>query len=345
MIGKASWEEYRDNFAINIRMTAVYVFILACTLQINILAPISIIITIPFFVLPFTFAYISATTSSQLFKGAPVRSFLALYPLYYQGAFFGGFRALIGFAKAILISIICGSIMTIILYYAYLRGQPGFAGVLHEIDVAKTVNEMNLALEHFAEFEPAKIVTDTSTLVGGFFGSWIFLRHCLLNSEKITLNLMNKNPAPMKTLTSLFITTSHLRRKQFLKEYYGAVWYVVLAFVFTFGGGAALAKYVFHIEASRCIFIGLFVSLILMIFFIPYYFIVVKNICVASTDDYQRGMIAMGERALETLKKHNQITEEEIKKFEEDIKQKKEALEKMEKELKEQEEKEKNKQC
>ena len=338
MISKPSWKELKENFGVAMRITAVYVFILACTLLINILAPITILLTLPFLVLPFTFAYISSIGSLPIIKTIPVRSFLVMYPLYFNGMFFGGFRALLGFAKAILICVVVSSIMMIILFYTYLRGQPGFAEILKEIDTASSVKEMETAMAHFTSFEPMVNATNASTLVGGVLGVWIFIRHCLLNSEKISLNLLNKTPTPMKALNPLYVSAAHLRRKTFRKVYYGATWYVILAFFVFFGGGASLSLYVFHLDASRSIYVGLFFALVLLIVFIPYYFIVIKNICVASADDYQNAMINLSERLLNDLKRKNQISEAEIKQLEDDINQKKAALAQLEKELEKEEE-------
>ena len=335
MIGKETWKEYKKDFGVKSTLTAMYIFVLACTLLLNILFPLSIVLTIPFFVLPFTYSYFAVLCGLPLSKQFPIKSFFLFYPVYFSKLFYGGFRALLGFIKGLLISIVFSMVLTLILYYSYLRVQPGFGEILKEFEVANGTSEIQTALEHFMAFGPAKTTTAISSLVGSIIGSWIFIRHCLLNSEKFCLNLLNNKPIPMKALNRLYIVASNMRRKQFLKEYYGAVWYVVLWFVITFSGAAVVATFVFNIAAEQSVFIGLFVSLVLLFPFIPYYFSVIKNIFIASGDDYSKASIHLSEKAIEELKNNMQISDEDRKKLEEELQKSREEYERMLKEAEE----------
>ena len=340
MIGKETWKEYRKDISSKLALTAIYVFMLACSLLLNILSGLTMFITIPFIVLPFTFAYVATLGGMEYAKAAPIISFFMFYPVYYQRLFFGGFKAIIGFLKGVLISIIFSTILTIILYYTYLRIQPGFAEILSEIDAAKDVAAMQSAMEKFYNFEPANLTLKISTMTGSVFGAYTFIRHCLLNSEKFYLNLITKQPIPMKAASRIYAIAARARKKEFFKEYYGAVWYVGLWFFLTLAGGAVGAMFLFNIDATRSLFIGLFVSLILLFPFIPYYFGVMNNIFLASHDDYSKASITLSERTLEDLKRTNQLNAEQQKLLEEELQRGKEEYEKMLKELEEAEKKE-----
>ena len=344
MIGKESWKEYKKDFSVKLTLTVMYVFILACSLLLNIFSGVTMILTIPFIVLPFTFAYLSTLAGIDVSKSAPIKSFFFFYPLYFQGIFFSGFKAIVGFLKAILISIIFSTLLTLILYYAYLKVQPGFAEILSEIEAAKDVSSMRVAMDKFMAFEPANITITISSISGSFFGCYTFIRHCLVNSEKFYVNLMTTKPMPMKAVNRLYALASHNRRKEFLKEYYGAVWYVALWFIITFAGGAVGSLLLLKLDATRSLFVGLFVSLILLIPFIPYYFSVLRNIFIASSDDYSKASIELSERTLAELQRNNQLTEEDRTKIEEEIKKSKEEYEKMLKEAEVAEKKEQEKQ-
>ena len=335
MIGKETWKEYKKDFGAKSTLTAMYVFLLACSLLMNIWFSATMILTLPFIVLPFTFAYFATICGMPISKQAPIKSFFLFYPVYFTQFFFGGFRAILGFFKSLLISVVFTALLTIILYYTYLRGQPGFAEILQEIEAAKNIAEMNTAMDHFYAFSPANLTLNIASMVGTFFGAWVFIRHCLLNSEKFCLNLLTNKPLPMKAVNRLYLTAAHLRRKQFYKEYYGAVWYIVLWFVLTFGGAAYVSAFIFNLTANQALFIGLFVSLVLNFPFIPYYFEVIKNVFIASSDDYSKASIQLSERALFDLKKNNQISEDEQKKLEEELSKSKEEYERMLKEAEE----------
>lgn len=332
MIGKEAWKEYKKDFGAKSTLTAMYVFILAVSLLLNIWSGFTMVITIPFFVLPFTFAYLSTLAGLQISKSAPIKSFFVFYPLYFQSIFFGGFKALIGLLKAILISIIFSTLLTIILYYAFLRGQPGFAEILKEIEVANDVKSMSVAMEHFLAFGPANLTMKIASLVGSYFASFAFIRHCLINSEKFYINLMTSKPMPMKAVNRLYVVAAHMRRKDFYKEYYGAIWYVVLWLLLTFAGATYVAGFIFNFDATRALFVGLFVSLILLIPFIPYYFDVLRMIFIASSDDYSKASIHLSEKTLNDLQRTNQLSEEDRKKIEEEIQRSKEELDRMLKE-------------
>lgn len=335
MIGKEAWKEYKKDFGAKSTLTAMYVFILAICLLLNIWVGFTMVITIPFFVLPFTFAYLSTLAGLNISKSAPIKSFFAFYPLYFQSLFFGGFKALIGFLKAILISVIFSTLLTIILYYTFLRGQPGFAEILKEIELANDVKSMQIAMDHFFAFEPANLTMKIASLVGSYFAAYTFIRHCLLNSEKFYLNLLTPKPMPMRAISRLYVVAAHIRRKEFYKEYYGAVWYVALWLLLTFGGATYVAGFIFNFDATRSLFVGLFASLILLLPFIPYYFDVLRLIFIASTDDYSKASIRLSEKTLNDLKRTNQLSEEDRKKIEEEIQRGKEELEKMFKEAEE----------
>ncbi len=329
MIAKEAWKEYGKDFGAKSSLTAMYIFIIAVSLLLNILFPPTIILTIPFVVLPFTFAYQAALFGLQLSKFAIIKSFFAFYPFYFKVIFFGGFRALVGILKGILISLIVSSILTIILYYTFLRGQPGFAEILQEIEAATSIKQMETAMEHFYKFSPANLMMQIVTLSGSVLGTFVFIRHCLLNSEKFYLNLMTNNPLPIKALNRLYLVASHIRRKEFFKEYYGAVWYVGLFFLIVFAAASTASVFIFKFEINRAIFIGLFVSLFLLFPFIPYYFSVLKMISFASGDDYSKASIHLTEKALTNLTLTNKLTPEEREKIEEELAKEKENLERI----------------
>ena len=187
-------------------------------------------------------------------------------------------------------------------------------------------------MDHFWAFGPANLTMKISSLVGSYFGSYAFIRHCLLNSEKFYINLMTNKPMPMKAVNRLYMVAAHMRRKEFYKEYYGAVWYVALWFLLTFAGAAYVAGFVFNFDATRTLFVALFVSLILLLPFIPYYLDVLRMIFIASTDDYSKASIHLSEKTLNDLQRTNQLSEEDRKKIEEEIQRSKEELDKMLKE-------------
>lgn len=343
MIGKAAWSDYKKNISLKLSLTATYIFILACVIMLAVLFPFSFIITVPFIVLPFTVSYIGALEAPAVAGTLPIRSFFIFYPVYYSPIFFGGFRALLGLLKSILISIAFSSVLTLILYFTYLKNQPGFAEILHEIQNATSASAIETAINHFFEFEPAKFVSQISNLVGGFFGIWTFIRHCLLNSEKIIFNLVTPKPLPIKALNRLHVSASHARRKEFFKEYFGATWYVILWFILVFGGGASLSMFVFKLDSTTSLMIGLFAAIVLSFPFIPYYFDVMKNICLASTDDYQKASIYLSEKALVDLERRGKLTEEDRKKLQKQIEQGKAALKQIEEEEKKAQEEENKK--
>ena len=203
---------------------------------------------------------------------------------------------------------------------------------MKEIELANDVKSMSVAMDHFWAFGPANLTMKISSLVGSYFGSYVFIRHCLLNSEKFYINLMTNKPMPMKAVNRLYMVAAHMRRKEFYKEYYGAVWYVALWFLLTFAGATYVAGFVFNFDATRTLFVALFVSLILLLPFIPYYFDVLRMIFIASTDDYSKASIHSSEKTLNDLQRTNQLSEEDRKKIEEEIQRSKEELDKMLKE-------------
>ena len=333
MIQKETWKNYKVNLGLKFSYTALYVFLMLLSILLIIVVPFAFILVIPFAVLPFTFCYYASIVGLRMHNGLTNRTFFAFYPLYYQPFFRGNFNALIGFIKSVLVSIISSTILTVILFYTYLKNQPGFAEILQEIDSASTIDAMSTAMKHFNDFGPAKLTIEIANCVGLGLGIFCFVRHVFLHGEKLFVNLLGVKPVPSKVVNQLYSIAFRIRRKQFYKEYYGAMWYVILWFMVTFAGGIVFNFMVLNLSSSISVYVALAFALLMMFPFLPYAVEMLNNIYLASADDYNKASLVAMEKAQMMINKMKNISPEEKEKLIQYIASEKENLEKVQKEI------------
>jgi len=343
-ISKQAWKLYKIRAGLKISLTAFYVFILSLVLFLGFITIYSFILTIPFIVLPFTFSYISIIASSNLKVEPKISNLFKLYPLYFKNTFSGGFRAINGFFYSVLLTIGVSLVSYIIFFYAYLQFQPGFMDAFNNLRAATTTEKINEAMTALTNLECVKFATDVTSLIATYVAVFFFIRFCLINSEKFFFNLLNVNPIPMRGCNALYKRMRKIRRGEFFKEHFLGTWYLHLAFVLLLGGGTALSYLVLKLDGQTSVLCGLFMTLILMIPLIPYYFQFSACIYICSGEDYAKASIELSEIALQRMMHMANVSEEQRKEYEKMVALSKESFEKMKKENEELEKQEQEEQ-
>lgn len=316
---KAAWKFTTNKFGIKCRFTAFYLFFLLIAFLLAFILPISILLTLPFIVLPFTFSYLGCISLINYNKEISILTFFIFYKKYFSPEFKGVFRGLLGFLKMILVEVIISIIVGLLFYYLYCAKQPGFAVILQQIESAKTTEAMDIAMNELINFKP---FVDTIIITGEIslgIGSLIFINHMMLQSELVIHIMNSKIVPPIKFLRPVYNRMCQIRRKQFLKIYLLSTSFIYFLFAVGIGGFFVLSNFVFHLETNQALAIGLAAAFILNFFFLPYFVDFLICINAASTEDYNQAIFDCSKKAINDARRKNLLTEEQIEQLENDL--------------------------
>lgn len=316
---KAAWKFTTNKFGIKCRFTAFYLFFLLIAFLFAFVLPVSILLTLPLIVLPFTFSYLGCISLINYNKDISILTFFVFYKRYFSPEFRGAFRGLLGFLKMILIEVLISIVVGLLFYYLYCAKQPGFAVILQQIQNAQTAEAMDVAMNDLINFKPfADTIIYTSEISLGI-GSFVFINHMMLQSELIIHIMNSKIVPPIKFLRPVYNRMCQIRRKEFLKIYIPSTSFIYLIFIISIGGFFVLSNFLLHLDTYQALAIGLAISFILNFFFIPFFVDFLICINAASTEDYNQAIFDCSRKAINDARRKKILTEEQIKQLEKDL--------------------------
>lgn len=307
--------------------------------------PFTLILTVPFLVLPLFLGFMIIDTFLITGQGKPhyiFRGFVA----YYSPPFFGIFRVIIGLIKSIGVYLISSTIMIMILFYSVGMKDPNFVSIIDRImQNQNNVDLLQLSQELLAN-SSFLLIENVSVMVAMGLTSLMFVHHILANSFKVYFNFVDSNIKPARVVNLIHKGAIKYFRKDFYRDYYTSFWWIILLFIAGYVGGVFLGYLLLHFDGMQSSIIGLFFAVILSIYFLPlinetfnlmyavnavYYFKSLVSIPNEVLDYYG---VKMSLKEKTDLKKNVEAMETMIKQFEEDEKAEK---------AKKKEEKKKNK--
>ena len=257
-----------DGFSIELLYFSLFTII---SLIIAYLVPFSLIVTVPFVIVPSYFAFTSMRAVK--FQNKDVRpSFFKLFSLYFSQLFFGGYRLLVGFLKSLLVYLVVTTILFTIFEYSVFLNIPEFKAI---VDKIATTNDYTSVLNEFDSF-----LLNNETIKGYVFiissvaltcASIMFIHHIGKHSIKMKRNFFIKHAAPIKLL---YVVDRRVRRdhfKDFLKIYFKGAWFIQLALLIA-GSGGILLGYFFlrNQDVSSVSIISIFLMFLVAIPFMNY---------------------------------------------------------------------------
>jgi hypothetical protein len=100
-------------------------------------------------------------------------------------------------------------------------------------------------LDSLMQNESVMLIVAISTLVGMFFGFYMFAHHIYSHGMKANLIMYNQSPTmSMTTFNAIHKEFFKVIRKDYYKDYYSTIWMIIPTYVVSYVGGAILAYFV-----------------------------------------------------------------------------------------------------
>lgn len=312
---KEGFKEAKNRFVIVSLPLSFFALLTILAFILGFIAPITFILTIPFIIIPSFFAVSAINTIAPNQNTHEGIGFFIMFRAYFSQLFRGGYKVIIGLLKALVVFIISSVILSAILSTTILNKDSSYIEFVNHINAMTDANEIAAELAKFLETN--KTLNNLMVIINGcstFLALYIFMHHFAINSIKYNYNFVSKLPLPMQDLNLIQKTVIKQNRKNFYKDYYKATWFLGLILVLGYAAGF-LFPYFFinNIDMIQISVVGMFVSFIFLLFFVPYFLSVSQIIFAKYRENYVETLIELTKKSLEELTKTKSITAEKEK--------------------------------
>ena len=240
-IKEIAFTNYKKNLSKTIGFSFLYGSIVLLCLAMAYFMPPTLILTVPFVILPFTFALQVTVTHINNDFPALFKIFFVGYKMYFSPKGMGCYRSLHGFLKSLAVFMFYESIIEVVGIAIAMKNDASLAGLINSFSLE------TLTYDSYMEFLDALMANETftiimalSTLTGMFFAFYMFAHNVFSHGFKA--NLPMYNPAPemnMGLFNSMHKQFFRVIRKEYYKDYYSIAWiFIPIYVVFYIGGGA-----------------------------------------------------------------------------------------------------------
>lgn len=237
---------YKANLSKTIGFSFLYGSIVLFCLAIAYFLPPSLILTVPFVIIPFTYAL--QITVSHINNGFPslFKVFFIGYKMYFSPKGFGTYRSFFGFLKALAVFIFYESIIEVVGISIAMKNDASLASLINSFSLENISYESYMSfLDSLMGNESVMLIVAISTLAGMFFGFYMFAHHIYSHGMKANLIMYNQSPTmSMATFNAVHKEFFKVIRKDYYKDYYSTIWMIIPTYVVSYVGGAILAYFV-----------------------------------------------------------------------------------------------------
>ena len=280
------------------------------------LFPFSLILTIPFLIIPSWFAF-NSVTSIKGVKNSENINFFMMFKGYFSPLFFGGYRLFLGFLKAFGAYVGVSSIAFTVYSEVALRSNAEYQAILEKMNSAAelevVMNELNDFLLSPAMAKPVFLILS----IGIVLASFVFLQHILKHSMKMRRNLFTRQPIPMKQFHMIDARVRKNNRKLLWASYLSATWFIQLLVILGAAGGIVFAYFFLaELDPFKAVVIAAFLIFVLTLPLLNYVSVAQNMLYLALRRKYEETFVNMTLEFLTKFKDKLGLEEEEAKKIE-----------------------------
>jgi len=301
--------------------------IVLATFALGIFFPYSLFITVPFALIPFFFAL--QMTMADGHKNGQISSkvFFGYYLTYFKEPFAGSYRVIRNFLVAFLYGSLAYLLAVFITYYILAGTDSNFLSAVNEAtsllqsgDTAGLVDFLN----NSASLLKFTLIV-TAVEESAFFIAFLH------NLARYTISPYVRfvaSGAPSRMVNQIYVGTLRNIRGTFLKEYYGAIWWLIVLGLLGYAGGFAIG-YLFlnFIGITGVVVAGAFGSFLLLSFFIPYFINVNSLLAQKYRNSFSDYSITLAENTLQQLQNAQRLSDEQAKMLQKSIDEAKTKME------------------
>ena len=309
-ISKIAANRTRKTFPRKMTLLAILVVVCIASLALALFLPETLILTVPLLIAPAVFAFMAVNTVLETPIPNDEMGFFMMFKLYFNRFFFGCYKLL----KAIVIAFLWVFVVTFISSTIFFLANPDLLDSMTA--VMQTASEQNMAEELLKVMEANQnynLFITLSTAGATFVGFLVFLHHALIEGFKYYFNFLAKAPILATDLNTISKSTFKKIKRPFYKDYYKCVWFIPILMLIGYAGGVAIGIFLLDVDINQLSVIGMFGSLILTMFTIPYYFDCTYEIFKKYHQEYINTFIKLSMDTIKEMKKNEEISKEKEK--------------------------------
>ncbi|MCR5333252.1 MAG: hypothetical protein K6E11_04480 [Bacilli bacterium] len=309
---------FKSKFFQVLPFTMLYGFFIVLVLALAFFVPPSLILTVPFVVLPSTFALqISVSHINNNFP-PQFKIFFIGFGLYFSSKGFGCYNSLGGFLKSLGVFVFFEGILEIILSFVWMKYDPALKELLTNVSID---SYLTLATQLMNNASFVKI-TKISTLVGMLFAFYMFAHHIFSHGMKANLIMYNANsPVTMPMYKAMHKQFFPMVRKEYYKDYYSTIWPIIPVYFVSYAGGACLAYFLLEdTDFMQCQVIALAVAFIVCFTLLPLVSNAMENLYKKYSPRYNELSVKSVKASFEELMKSKDLSEEQKRALEDIVK-------------------------
>lgn len=314
-IVKQGFKEAHKRFVVVSLPLSFFALITILMLVLGFFFPITLILSLPFVVIPSFFSVAAINTLATNENTHEGIGFFVMFRSYFNQIFRGGYRVIWGLVKSLLVFLGSSLILTFIFSATILTKDQSYVAFMNEIKNISDTAEIANAIENFVNTN--KTINEITILVNclsTFFAFYMFMHHFGVNSVKYNYNFVAKMPLPMQDLNVISKKVQKENGKNFYKDYYKAFWFLGLILIIGYFAGSLLAYFYFdNINMVQICFIGFFGSFILLLLFVPYFLSASSIIISSYRKKYFHTLMDLTKKSLLQMRRAKEITEDKEK--------------------------------
>lgn len=290
----------------------------------------TLVITIPFVVIPSYFAF-SSVNSMKETKDHENMGFFVMFRTYFSKLFFGGYRVISGLLKSLVAYILGEAIIVVGCETIFLRNDPAYQ--VFEKKIAELgVSDVDTLLKETENFVSgnqtyANIIFLSSTIALAI-ALFVFVVHMTKHSIKMKRNFFTKQVMPMKEFSIIDKKVRRENKKSYSYDYFRGFWFVHLIQLVVSLCGVAIGFYfIKDLDVAKTFVIILFLMFIVTLPMFNYISKCNEVMYLAYAQEYEETAIKMTLEFLTKYKEKIGIADEDAKKIEDMLNNSKQELE------------------
>lgn len=279
-------------------------------------------------IVPFYFATLISSYLEENGRPIGAKDYFRTAGMYFSPTFFGSFRILKAALISLLVSIGTYLLFTIVYGSLSLTFDPQFAADIDaltpliyggDIEAANNLianSESMLTYSRFAAF-----ATDAGFILPFFY---------LISRSSITVFIRDFLPTPgSSAINASYKEALRNGARGYDADYFKATWWIYLSLLAFYAAGVVTGY--FLLEGHPYIgilmnLVGIGFMIIPLVFLLPYFTLVLDNLFKKYKKGFARAVIDIARRVFEQYKYANVFSEEDEKKYEEELKKAEDAL-------------------
>ena len=331
----ADLKKTRHGFSTHLLYFALFTIL---SLMLAYVLPLSLIVTIPFVIIPSYFSFSSLNSIKGKKNGQNV-GFFTMFRNYFSVFFFGGYRLLFALLKAFITYIVSNFIIILVYDLTIFTKSEEFQEFMSLVQNSTDTNALNEAYNKFTNSVMSNPEIQKwiylSVAISLVLAAFVFIHHVLKHSLKMRRNLFSPNAIPTRQFNFVDKKVRKDNRKFIWGSYFKTTWFIQVLVILVGAGGVVLSYFFLkEFNPEQALVISLFLIFVVclplmnyiskvqdMLFFIllPVYEITFATLTMDFINKY-KDKIGLQEEELKKLEKLLNVPKEENKEKQEEEK-------------------------